>query len=456
MCAPYLTAPLFFGSLDTMKRLIRGDILTYSGDPWYQPVDTVRHYIEQGAILVDDGHITAVGPAKDLRRAIGPEIPVDDYTGHLLLPGFVDAHVHYPQTEMIGAHGHQLIDWLNTYTFVTEQCFADPAHASEVARVFLQEQLRNGVTSSCVFCTVHPQSVEALFTAAAEHNLRIIAGKVCMDRHAPAALLDTAETAYADSRALLEKWHGKGRAEYAITPRFAPTSSPAQLAACGALAREFPGVVIQSHVSENRDEVVWAQSLFPAARHYTDIYLQHGLLRPRAVYGHGVHLSDAELDCFAACGAAIAHCPTSNFFLGSGYLDVNRVKQRSRPVAIGLATDLGAGTSFSMLQTLNEAYKAAKLSHSSLPASHAFYLATRGSAEILGIADKVGALQAGMEADVTVLNWRSTPLIDYRMRYANDLEEALFIQMTLADDRAIAATYVAGERVHEAPGECQL
>ncbi len=435
-----------------MKLCLRGDVLTYSGDPWTHPVEEVRHYIEDGLVVMEAGRIMAVGTAAELLPGLESKTPVHDYSGHLLLPGFVDSHVHYPQTEMIGAYGRQLIDWLNTYAFVAEQRFADPDHAAEVARVFLRELWRNGVTTASVFCTVFPQSVDALFTAAAEHNMRIIAGKVCMDRHAPAALCDTAERAYTESRALLERWHGRGRAEYAITPRFAPTSTEAQLEACGTLAREFPDTVIQSHISENVDEVAWAQSLFPEARHYADIYARFGLFRPRAIYGHGIHLAEEELDCLHQSRTALAHCPTSNFFLGSGYLDVNRLKLRDKPVRIGLATDLGAGTSFSMLQTLNEAYKASKLSGSSLPASHAFYLATLGSATALGLEDRVGALAPGREADVAVLDWRSTPLIEYRMRYADDLEEALFVQMTLADDRAIVATYVAGQRVHARDG----
>lgn len=436
-----------------MKICLRGDVLTYTGDPWTQPVDAVRQYIEDGVVLIDGDRIVAVGAASALLPGLEAGVPVHDYTGHLLLPGFVDCHVHYPQTEMIGAYGRQLIDWLNTYAFVAEQRFADSAHAAEIAQVFLREQWRNGITCASVFCTVFPQSVDALFEAAAAHNMRIIAGKVCMDRHAPPALCDTAERAYSESRTLLERWHGRGRAEYAITPRFAPTSTEAQLEACGTLAREFPDTVIQSHVSENIDEVAWAQALFPESRNYADIYARHGLLRARAIYGHGLYLTKEELDLFHQTDTAVAHCPTSNFFLGSGYLDVHRLKKRSQPVRVGVATDLGAGTSFSMLQTLNEAYKAAKLSGSSLPASHAFYLATLGSATALGLGDKVGALAPGREADVVVLDWRSTPLIDYRMRYADDLEEALFVQMTLADDRAIAATYVAGQRVHVREGD---
>ncbi|WP_338092940.1 guanine deaminase [Chromobacterium amazonense] len=320
-----------------------------------------------------------------------------------------------------------------------------------MAQIFLSEQLRNGVTTACVFGTVHAASVDALFETAAGHNLRILAGKVCMDRHAPPALLDTPLTAYEQSRALIQRWHGQGRAEYVITPRFAPTSSYGQLEMLGALAAEFPDVAIQSHISENLDEIAWVKQLFPGCRDYASVYQRYGLLRPRAIYGHGIHLSDEELDAFRDSGASLAHCPTSNFFLGSGSLNLRPCVESARPISLGLGTDLGAGTSFSMLQTMNAAYMAAQSHGKPLSAVQAFYLATRGGAEALGIADKVGSIAPGMEADLAVLNLRSTPLLDFRMRYARDLSEALFIQMMLGDDRAVAATYVAGSRAYQQP-----
>jgi guanine deaminase len=341
---------------------------------------------------------------------------------------------------------------LNKYTFVAEQRFADGKHAREVAKVFLTESLRNGVTTSAVHCTVHPQSVDALFVEAARLGLRTIAGKVLMDRNAPKKLLDTARTGYEQSKALIRKWHGRDRMLYAITPRFAATSTPAQLEAAGALRAEHPDCFVQSHISENKREVAWVRELFPERRDYLDVYDHYGLLGKRTIYGHGIWLSERELRRCHDTGTAIAHCPTSNFFLGSGYLDLRKALKHGRPLRVGFATDLGAGTSFSMLQTMNEAYKAAQLNGYSLSAAHAFYLATRGTAHALYLDDAIGSVAPGMEADLVVLDLKSTPLIDFRMRHVNSLEEALFVQMTLGDDRAVRATYAAGRKVHARSG----
>ncbi|RAS11424.1 guanine deaminase [Microvirgula sp. AG722] len=431
-----------------MKTALRGAMLTFRDDPFTHALSDCAVYEPDAVIVMANGLIDAVGPAADILPTLSADVPVTVWRDCVLLPGFIDSHVHYPQTEMIGAHGEQLIDWLNNYTFVAEQGFSDKTHAAEIAEVFLREQHRNGVTASTVFCTVHPQSVDALFEAAARVNMRIMAGKVCMDRHAPAALLDTPQRAYDESKALIGKWHGRGRAEYVITPRFAPTSTPEQLDALGSLAQDFPTTLIQSHLAENIDELAWVRALFPSCTHYTDVYQRYGLLRPRALYGHGIHLSEAELDILSATGSAIVHCPTSNFFLGSGCFDLRRARDARRPVAVGLGTDLGAGTSFSILQTLNEAYKTAQFHGFPLSAAQAIYLATRGNARALGLDDRIGAIEAGMEADIAVLDLMSTPLIAYRMKYARDWQDALFIQMTLGDDRAIAATYIAGQQVH--------
>jgi guanine deaminase len=431
---------------------LRGPVLTFSGDPFQLGLDRTMHYEPDAIVAIADGRITHFGPA----RKIGPLLPqgtaVEDYReDSLITAGFIDCHVHFPQTPIIGAYGAQLLDWLQKYTFVAEQRFADRNHAREVARVFLAESLRNGVTTSAIHCTVHPQSVDVLFEEAARLGLRLVAGKVLMDRNAPSALLDSAKSGYDDSRALIEKWHGKGRLSYAITPRFAATSTPDQLAAAGQLRREFPDCFLQSHVAENQREVAWVRELFPERTGYLDVYDHYGLLGPRAIYGHGIWLDERELARCHETGTAIAHCPTSNFFLGSGCLNLGRTTKRERPVRVGLATDLGAGTSFSMLQTMNEAYKAAQSHGYALSAGHAFYLATRGAAHALYLEDKVGSIAPGMEADIVALDLKSTPIIDYRMRYVESLEEALFVQMTLADDRAIRATYVAGERQYQRP-----
>ena len=431
------------------KTAIRGAMLTFKKDPFFHDMSECMVYESDAIVVMEDGKIVQAGAASQILPTLG-DVPVKAYTDSIIVPGFIDSHVHYPQTEMIAAYGEQLIDWLNNYTFIAEQGFASKDHAAEVAEVFIKEQFRNGVTSSTVYCTIFPQSVDALFEEAAKHNMRVMAGKVCMDRNAPPELLDTAQRAYDESKALIQKWHKNGRAEYVITPRFIPTSTPEQMEAVGALAMEFPDTLIQSHVSENVNEVAWVKELCPEAQDYTDAYAKYGLLRDRAIYGHGIHLTERELNVFSETGTAIAHCPTSNFFLGSGCLNVKKLKNADRPVRIGLATDLGAGTSFSILQTMNEAYKAAQMNKAPYSSLHAFYLASRGTAEALRLSDKIGSIEPGMEADLAVINLKSTPIIDYRMRYAKSLEEVLFIQMTLADDRAIAATYVAGKEVYAA------
>ncbi|WP_278583272.1 guanine deaminase [Eikenella corrodens] len=432
-----------------MKTTIRSAMLTFKKDPFFHEMDECLVYESDAVIVMEGGKITQVGRAQDILPSLDG-VEIKHYTDSIIIPGFIDSHVHYPQTEIIGAYGEQLLDWLNNYTFIAEQGFKNKEHASEVAKVFLKEQFRNGVTSSTVYCTVFPQSVDAIFEEAEKYDMRIMAGKVCMDRNAPEALLDTPQRAYDESSALIKKWHNKGRAEYVITPRFVPTSTPEQMEMMQALAAENPDMLIQSHVSENVNEVAWVKDLCPKAKDYTDAYAQYGLVRPRAIYGHGIHLTDRELSVFSETGAAVAHCPTSNFFLGSGCLNVKKLRDKNRPVHVGLATDLGAGTSFSMLQTMNEAYKAAQMNGTPYTSLHSFYLASRGTAEALGLQDKIGTIAVGMEADLTVLNLKSTPIIGYRMKYAKDLEEALFIQMTLGDDRAIAATYVAGKEVYRA------
>ncbi len=434
------------------KNAVRGAMLTFKADPFFNEVKDCLVYEPDALIVMEKGKISAVGPAGALLPLLPQSTPVTRYHDSLIIPGFIDCHAHYPQAEIIASHGEQLIDWLNNYTFIAEQNYADKSRAAEAAEFFLNEQLRNGVTSSAVYCAVYPQSVDALFEEAQKRGLRIIAGKVCMDRNAPESLLDTPQRAYDDSKALIEKWHKKGRAAYAITPRFAPTSSPEQLEAVGALAREYPDAYIQSHVAENSSEAAWVKSLYPKARNYTEVYSSAGLLRERAIYGHGIHLSEDEFTAFSESGAAITHCPTSNFFLGSGCFNLKKAKDPKRPVRVALGTDIGAGTSFSMLQTMGEAYKAAQLNGYTLSAAQAFYLAGKGAAETLRLEDKIGSIAPGLEADLTVLNLKSTPLIEYRMRYAKDLAEVLFIQMTLGDDRAVAAVYVAGRLAYSACG----
>lgn len=433
---------------------IRGPALTYTGDPFQLGLEATLVYEPDAIVAIADGKIAHFGPARTVRARLPRGTKVEDCgRDALIMAGFVDSHVHYPQAEIIGAYGAQLLDWLNKYTFVAEQRFADKRHARAAARVFLKEGLRNGITTAAVFCTVHPQSVDAFFEEAGKLGMRMIAGKVLMDRNAPEALRDSARRGYDDSRALIGKWHGRGRLMYAITPRFAATSTPAQLEAAGALRKEFPECFVQSHISENLAEVAWTKELFPERKDYLDVYGHYGLLGRRSIYGHGIHLSEAELGRMHETGTAIAHCPTSNFFLGSGCFDLGKATRRERPVRVGLATDVGGGTSLSFLQTLNEAYKAAQMNGYPLSAGQAFYLATRGTAQALDLEDRIGSIAPGMEADLVVLDLKSTPLIAFRMKHAADLAEALFIQMTLGDDRAVRATYVAGKRVYARPAQ---
>jgi guanine deaminase len=424
---------------------IRGSALTFKDNPFAKPTNECITYEEDAILVFEGGLITKMGPASEVLKSLPKDISIKHYTDSLILPGFIDCHVHYPQTEIIGAYGKQLIDWLNKYTFVAEQNFRDKSHASEVAKVFLRECLRAGTTTATTFCTVHPDSVDAFFEESEKLNMRNIAGKVLMDRNAPEALTDTAQSGYDQTKALIARWHGKGRQLYCVTPRFAPTSTPEQMEMTGAVWNEHPGTYLQSHVSENKAEIEWVKELFPERKGYVDVYNHYGQLGPRSILGHGVHLTEDEYQVLHDTGTAISHCPTSNLFLGSGLFDLEKAMDPRRPIRVGLGTDLGAGTNFSQLATMNEAYKVAQLNGYSLSAPHAYYLATRGAANALYLDDKIGSLEVGKEADIAILDLKSTPIVEYRMKYAKNLEEILFVLMTLGDDRTVKATYVAGE-----------
>ena len=401
--------------------------------------DAVLHE-SQGGILIQNGLITELGSADALRRD-HPDVQVTDHGQSLILPGFVDAHAHYPQTGIIASWGKRLIDWLNSYTFPEEMRFGDPAYAKEMAELYLDLLLANGTTSVASYCTIHPESVDALFTAAAARNMRVFAGKTCMDRNAPEALRDTAQSAYDDSKALLARWHGLGRAQYVITPRFSPTSTPHQLKALGALWAEHPDCLMQTHLSEQTDEIAWVRELFPNARDYLDTYEAHGLLGENGLYGHAIHLEPREIDRLQEVGAALVHCPTSNTFIGSGLFDMGLAKQ----LRVGLATDTGGGSNFSMLRSMAAAYEIAQLRGEALHPAQLLWLATQGSAQALQVQDRVGNLAQGMEADLTVLDLASTPAIAQRSARANDIWEALFPTIMMGDDRAITQTYIAGK-----------
>jgi guanine deaminase len=429
--------------LSATARIIRGRVLSFTDDP---AVSGARAYslIEDGAVLVTGGLIEAVGEARDIFARAPPGAIIDDHSGLLIMPGFIDAHVHYPQTQVIGSYGAQLLDWLYNYTFVEEQKFADPAHCARVADFFLDELFRSGTTTAMVYCTVHPESVEAFFAAAEQRGARMIAGKVMMDRDAPEGLMDTAQRGYDESKALIARWRGRGRLDYAITPRFALTSTHAQLDAAGALAREFPDCYIQTHANENKAEIARVAALFPEAQSYVDVYARAGLLGPRSVLGHCIHLKDSEVAQLAESRSVTAFCPTSNLFLGSGLFDQARLTRAG--VRIALATDVGGGTSYSMLRTAAEGYKVLQLNGQSWPALEAFYRMTLGNARALSLDDHIGSIQAGKEADLIALDLRATPALAHRMETASgDLEVELFALMMLGDDRALRQTYVAGE-----------
>src|SRR5436309_10353525 len=394
--------------------VLRGTIVTCRDDPFL--TDPARAFATEadGIVVCRNGMIERVGPAAEMLRSLPAATPVAHYEGCLIAPGFIDTHIHYVQTGMIASYGEQLLDWLNRYAFPAEMAFRDPAHARAMARVFCDELLRNGTTTALVFCAVYPQSVDALFAEAERRGMRVIAGKVLMDRNAPEELRDTAQQGYDESKALISRWHGRGRALYAITPRFAGTSTPAQLDAAGSLWREHPDVLMQTHISENRSEVEWTAELFPERKNYLDIYDHHGLIGRRAVLAHGVHLSEDELCRCHESGTALAHCPTSNLFLGSGLFTMSAAKDPRRPVHVGLGTDIGGGTSFSLLATMGAAYQVAQLNGRTLSAVEAFYLATLGGARALALDDKLGSITARREADLVGLEPNATGLLALR------------------------------------------
>ncbi len=439
-------------SASANMRAIRGRLLWFEDDPALAGEDAATRYIEDGCLIVEDGVVRAAGEASDVLRNADDDMPVDDWRPFLVMPGFIDPHLHFPQTQVIGSFAGDLLDWLHTYTFVEEQKYADPAVTEAAARFFLDELLRNGTTTAGVYCSVHRQSVEAFFAEAERRNMRMVAGKVMMDRDAPAALLDTPESGYRDSKTLLEKWHGSGRQLYAITPRFAVTSSEAQLEMAGALAAEYPDCHIQTHLSESRREIATVAERFPWSRDYTDVYERYGLVRRKALFGHCIHLSDSERRRLGAAGATAVLCPTSNLFLGSGLFDLAALRATEPAPQIALATDIGGGTSYSMLVTASEAYKVLALGGQKLPALAAFYMMTLGNARGMGLEKQIGSFAVGREADLVVLDPRATAAMKQRMARVQSLAEELFALMMMGDDRAVAATYVMGEQVYTKPG----
>lgn len=428
------------------KTILCSSLLDFTDDPAKVGESAIR-YIEKGALVVENGLITARGDEEAILADHSKGAQIKQYENKLIIPGMIDTHIHYPQTEMIAAYGEQLLTWLTTHTFPTEKQFSDSHHAAHIAQVFIDELLKNGTTSALVFCSVHPESVDAFFEQAQTKNLRMIAGKVMMDRNCPDYLQDTAQSSYTDSKALIEKWHGVDRLLYALTPRFAPTSSPEQLEACAKLMNEYPDVYMQTHSSENLDECAWVAELFPDAKDYVGVYEDAGLLRKKSVLAHGIHLNDREMMCIAEHDVAISHCPTSNLFIGSGLFNLQAVREHN--ITVGMGTDVGGGSSFSLLQTYNEAYKIQQMRGYNLSAFEGLYLNTLGGARALDLQGTIGQLEPGCEADVVVLDFECTDFMKFRLSYAKEFHDKLFAFMMLADDRSIFETYAFGELVHQ-------
>ena len=429
--------------------LLRGRVLSFRSKP--EGIDDRAAYLfeEDGGVLVRDGAIEAVG---DFAAVAGqaPGARVVDHRPHLILPGFIDAHVHMPQMQVIASYGAELLDWLNTYTFPEETKFRDSQHARRIARLFLDEVLRHGTTTVAAFCSVHRESADAFFAEALARDMLVVAGKVMMDRNAPEGLRDTPQSGYDDTKALIGEWHGRGRLHYAITPRFAITSSPQQMEAAGALAAEFPHLHVQTHLSENHAEIALTRELYPDARDYTDVYARYGLLGQRTLLGHCIHLSEREADAIHDAGSVAVFCPTSNLFLGSGLFDWQGYARRGKPLKIAAATDVGGGTSYSMLRTMDEAYKVVALQGEKMNPLAAFWQITLGNAEALSLAGRIGTLDPGTDADIVVLDARATPAMRLRMETVETLAQELFLLQTLGDDRAIEAVYVAGRAAFDA------
>ena len=428
-----------------MLKVYRGELLHFLADPAKVAVEGSYQYIEDGLLIIKDGLIDQIGEATELLATLDEGVNVTHYENGLIMPGFIDTHVHYPQTEMIASYGEQLLEWLENYTFPFEKQFSDFYHAKSVAEFFLTQLLEAGTTTALVFGTVHKASVDAFFTVAQQKKLRMICGKVLMDQNCPDDLSDTAESGYQDSKALIEKWHNLDRLQYAITPRFAPTCSTEQLNKAGQLLAENPSVYLHTHLSENKAEIAWVNDIFPDSDGYLDVYDKSKLLGRRSVFAHGVHLHDSECQRLGETDSAIAFCPSSNLFLGSGLFNLKQAEEHD--VNVGLGSDIGAGTTFSMLSTISEGYKTQQLRGDKLSPFKSFYLATLGGAIALDLEGTVGNFTKGAEADFIVLDYNATPLMERRMQHCTNLSEKLFILSMLADERHVKATHIMGELV---------
>ncbi|MDP2560162.1 guanine deaminase [Psychrobium sp. 1_MG-2023] len=428
-----------------MIKAFRGELLHFLADPAKGSLEQSYQYFTDGLLVIKDGLVASVGEASTLAATLEPDVEIKHYPQGLIIPGFIDTHVHYPQTEMIASYGEQLLEWLDNYTFPAEREFCNFEHGQRVAQFFIEQLLEAGTTTALVFGTVHKESVDAFFSVAQQHKLRMICGKVLMDQNCPDYLQDSAESGYNDSKALIEKWHQVDRLQYAITPRFAPTCSTEQLQKAGQLLAEYPSVYLHTHLSENKDEIAWVKQLFPNTDGYLDVYDQSQLLGKRSVFAHGVHLHDSECQRLGETHSSIAFCPSSNLFLGSGLFNLKQAQQFD--ITVGVGSDIGAGTTFSMLSTLNEGYKTQQLRGDKLSPFQSFYLATLGGAKALDLEGTIGNFTTGAEADFIVLDYHATPLMSRRMEHCKTLTEKLFILSMLGDERHVLATYIMGECV---------
>jgi len=423
-------------------KVFRGRVFSPVSDPFAGDPLKSFVYHDDGFVAVEGAEIVGVGPFREAPRG---SFALTQFGPHALIaPGFIDTHLHAPQLEMIGSYGGHLLEWLNRYTFPTEAKFRDPGHAGMIARAFFDELLRNGTLCALIFSTIHAEATDIFFAEAERRGFRAIIGKTMMDRNAPPELLEDPKDSYEQSRALLTKWHKRGLLRYAITPRFAPTSTPELLEAAGQLKREFPDAYVHTHISENKNEITWVQQLFAEAE-YADVYDRYGLLGERSVLAHGVWLTEEELDLLARRGARIAHCPNSNLFLGSGLFPLHHVLEAG--VIVGLGTDIGAGTTPSMFTTMSDAYKVQQVQGVSLSPFHLWYLATLGGAKALSLDAETGSLQPGKSADFLVLDLQATPLIAMRSERATSVEDLLAGLIFMADDRVVRGRFIAGREV---------
>ncbi|RVJ96620.1 guanine deaminase [Sinorhizobium meliloti] len=425
--------------------LIRGRLLSFHREPQGIDDSAAYAYESDGALLVENGVIKASGSYAAVKAAAPEEVPEIDHRPHLIVPGLIDTHLHFPQMQVMASYAADLLEWLNTYTFPEECRFVETAHAERIARHFFDEMIRHGTTTATAYCSVHKTSADAFFAESLKRGMCMVAGKVMMDRNAPQGLLDTPEMSYDETRAVIADWHGKGRNHVAITPRFAITSTPEQMEVAKSLVGEFPDLHVQTHLSENRDEIAYTSELYPEATDYTDVYARYGLLGPKSLFGHCIHLSEREADAMSETGSVAVFCPTSNLFLGSGLFPLRALKRRQKPVRVSVASDIGGGTSYSMLKTLDEAYKILQLQGERLNPFDSFYMMTRGNAEALSLADRIGTLEPGTDADIAVLDMAATPAMALRAEVVNSLADELFLLQTMGDDRAVVETYVAGK-----------